>query len=101
MPAPQQGKPTQQGKPVEHWDAQRLRERFIWLNRFSDDELRELGFCAEDEELEPGETYFDVSHPEQGPLQGLGGNRVPKGSCLVARSRVSPTVWQKLTEPVR
>lgn len=77
-------------------DAARLRARFDWLNRFSDDELRHICFCEEGSQLEADDEYFDVNRPEQGVIRLRGGSRTPEGSCLVARSKVSPTIWSKL-----
>jgi hypothetical protein len=73
-----------------------LRSRFKWLESFSDVELREISLCSEDEELEPGQEYFDVSHPERGVITANKGDRSPAGSCYVSRSSVSSQLWKKL-----
>jgi hypothetical protein len=73
-----------------------LRERFAWLNQFSEDELREISFCAENEPLQEGELYFDISNPERNQIVGKRGDTVPAGSCYVRRSDVGEQTWQKL-----
>ncbi len=74
-----------------------LRRRFKWLGSFSDDELRQISFCAEGETLSRDEQYFDLSHPERGVIGGDEQQTVPEGSCYVARSRLPATTWRKLT----
>jgi hypothetical protein len=74
-----------------------LRERYRWLQRFSDEELQQLSFCEAGEALCPGEKYFDISHPENGAFVARPGLLVPEGSCLVAQRDVSPRTWDKLT----
>lgn len=86
-----------QPRPGTRPAAEKLRSRYAWLNRFSDDELREISFCFEGHELDEEEEYFDISHPESGIVRGRSGARVPKDSCLVPRSRVTPAIWGKLT----
>ena len=73
-----------------------FRRRYEWLNRFSDEELREISLCYDDELLCPGEQYFDISHPEKGIIIGRSGEQVPSGCCYVAKSEVSPQIWEKL-----
>ena len=85
------------GRGATEQGRERLRERFAWLNRFSDDELREINFCYEGYQIDADGEYFDVNRPEDGPVNLKAGDRVPKGSCLVPRSKVTPTVWSKLT----
>ncbi|HLH73995.1 MAG TPA: hypothetical protein VKX96_11985 [Chloroflexota bacterium] len=77
--------------------AKRLRERFDWLNRFSDEELQQISFCETGAEMVPGETYFDISHPEKGAFVGQQGQLIPEGGCLVRKASVSNEVWNKLT----
>lgn len=73
-----------------------LRHRYAWLNQFSDEELREISFCDEHAPLQDGAQYFDVSHPEQGTINGRSGQKAPEGSCYVARTDVSAATWNKL-----
>lgn len=73
-----------------------FRRRFEWLNRFSDEELKKIDLCTEDEPLRAGEQYFDISHPERGIISGETGQRVPDGACYVARASVTPAIWAKL-----
>lgn len=77
-------------------EARRLRERFAWLNNFTDVELEQICFCETGAEMVPGETYFDISHPENGPFVAQTGQIVLKGGCLVRRREVAETIWQKL-----
>jgi hypothetical protein len=74
-----------------------LRERYSWLQRFSDEELEKVSFCETGDALRPGEKYFDISHPENGAFVARPGLLVPEGSCLVAQRDVSPQIWEKLT----
>lgn len=78
--------------------AEHLRERYQWLNSFTDDELREISMCkVEEGDPQEDELYFDLSHPEKGSFKGHPGRLVPEGSCYVARSQVDERLWNKLT----
>ncbi|HUX87438.1 MAG TPA: hypothetical protein VMW65_10585 [Chloroflexota bacterium] len=83
--------------PRQHQEAARLRARFEWLNRFSDEELQEISLCETGAEMVSGETYFDISHPEKGPFVGLPGQLIPEGGCLVRKEAVPAGAWNKLT----
>lgn len=74
-----------------------MRERFAWLNRFSDEELQQISICSTGAEIKPGDTYFDISHPEAGPFVGLPGQIIPEGTCLIQKADVPASIWQKLT----
>jgi hypothetical protein len=76
--------------------ARRLRQRFSWLTGFTDQELEQISFCLPGSEMVPGETYFDISYPEQGPFVGEPGQLIPQGGCLVPKSQLRPNVWDKL-----
>ncbi|MBI4494903.1 MAG: hypothetical protein HY690_19180 [Chloroflexi bacterium] len=78
--------------------AEKLRQRFQWLQSFTDEELHQISMCAIDEPLRAGEEYFDLSHPEQDLIPGRSGERVPEGACYVARSTLPEQVWRKLLE---
>lgn len=78
-------------------EARRLRDRFAWLNHFTDDEIGQISFCDAGAEMVPGETYFDISFPENGPFVGQPGQLIPEGGCLIRQSSVSPGIWKKLT----
>lgn len=77
-------------------EASELRRRFQWLERFTDDELREITIRAEGDELEPGNEYFDLSHPEAGIITAPTGKRVPHKSAYVPRNDVPEALWEKL-----
>jgi len=77
-------------------EARRLRDRFTWLNQFTDQELQEICFCATGAEMRAGETYFDISHPELGPFEAEPGQIVPEGACLVQKGTVPERLWTKL-----
>ncbi len=79
--------------------ADKLRERYKWLQSFSDEELSEICYCTPDEIMRGDEVYFDISQPERGIIQGEEGMRVPEGSCYVPRSEVRRDLWDKLVEP--
>ncbi len=83
-------------RPVGEETAAMLRRRYEWLSSFNDDELRQISFCTEGETLRREEDYFDLSHPERGIIPGDGRERVPEGSCYVARSRLPQSTWRKL-----
>lgn len=78
-------------------EARRLRDRFAWLNQFTDEELQQISFCEAGASMVPGETYFDVSHPEMGTFVGQPGQLIPEGGCLVRKGTVPENVWTKLT----
>ncbi len=78
-------------------EARRLRDRFSWLNQFTDEELQQIAFCEAGASMVPGETYFDVSHPEMGAFVGQQGQVIPEGGCLVRKGSVPENVWTKLT----
>jgi hypothetical protein len=73
-----------------------LRQRYEWLRQFTDDELREISLCNEDEPLQDGAQYFDISQPEQGQIIARGQGKVPAGSCYVWRGSVTEQTWRKL-----
>ena len=78
-------------------EARRLRDRYTWLNSFTDDELQQISFCETGAAMSAGETYFDISHPEMGPFVGREGQLIPEGGCLVAQKAVPAPLWNKLT----
>jgi hypothetical protein len=90
-----------QGRKLAGGEALKLRERYAWLNRFSDEEIREISFCRVGDRLREGEQYFDISRPERGIIRGQGSEQVSHESCLIARSAVSPIIWSKLTAEIR
>ena len=92
---------SERGRRPATGEALKLRERYAWLSRFSDDELREISFCQEDDALRDGEQYFDISKPERGIIRGRQGESAPRDSCLIARGAVSPIIWSKLTAEIR
>src|SRR5258708_7956228 len=86
------------GRAVGSEDAQRLRHRFAWLQRFTDLEIQEISFCEPGAAIRAGETYFDISHPEEGSFTADRDMTVDEGRCLVAKSAVSPRVWSKVSK---
>ncbi len=76
----------------------RLRQRYAWLNRLSDEDLQFISMCVTGAELVPGETYFDISNPEQGAFVGQPGQLIPEDGCLVRKRDVPPSVWAHLTQ---
>ncbi len=87
------------GRTTGQRTAERLKSRFGWLQSFSDDELRQITYCASEDTMRGDETYFDISHPERGLIEGRDGEQIPEGSCYVPRSEVPRNLWDKLTEP--
>lgn len=77
-------------------NAYSLRNRFDWLNQFTDDELRDIALCDEETPLREGAQYFDISHPEKGLVVAKSGDRAPRGSCYVWREDVAKRTWDKL-----
>lgn len=80
----------------EKW--QQLRERYDWLQRFTDEELRDISFCEEGVTLRSGQQYFDLNHPERGVITARRGERASEGTCLIPRESVRDSAWQKLVE---
>lgn len=88
------------GGPVTRREtADKLKERFEWLQAFSDDELREISYCTTGEPTRGDEVYFDISNPERGVIQGEPGGQIPEGSCYVPKSEIPQRLWDKLTGP--
>ncbi len=88
--------PQEAGFGERERTAYKLKTRYRWLNKFTDDELRDITACYEGEQMKAGEQYFDLSHPEKGIMTGQPGQTVPEGSCFVAEGDVRPNAWQKL-----
>jgi hypothetical protein len=78
--------------------AKLLRQRFSWLERFTDDELREITLTNDGEPLREGMQYFDISRPEQGIFAGREGVVPPRDASLVRQGDVPPRLWSKLTK---
>lgn len=74
-----------------------LKERFQWLNQFNDEELEQISLCEAGAPMIPGDDYFDISHPEQGPFTGRAGEVIPEGACLLRKGAMSPATWNKLS----
>ncbi len=89
------------GPTTRRETADKLKHRFDWLQSFSDDELREITYCTGGETMSGEEVYFDISHPEQGVIQGEPGQRIPDDSCYVPKSEVKQDLWNKLVGPYR
>jgi len=92
------GQPGVTNGPSRQRAAHRLRERFQWLNKFSDAELEQISFCEPGSELQSDETYFDISNPERGSFTAHPGEAVPEGACLVTRKEIPDNLWHKLTQ---
>ncbi len=87
------------GPAVRRETANKLRERYDWLQSFSDDELREITYCSVGESMSGEESYFDISHPERGVIQGEPGEQIPEDSCYVPKSEIRQDLWDKLVGP--
>jgi hypothetical protein len=87
------------GPAVRRETAEKLKERYEWLQQFSDDELREITYCKVGEPMVADELYFDISHPERGVIQGASGEQIPEGSCYVPKSEIQQDLWDKLVSP--
>lgn len=87
------------GRPGHTTDAKRLKERFDWLESFSDDELTELRFLNEGDPMGSDDEYFDISNPETGILTGTPGQRADEGSRYVAKSQIPSELWDQLVGP--
>jgi len=87
------------GQAIHRETAERLKERYEWLQQFSDNELHEITYCIVGEPMVGDELYFDLSHPEQGVIQGEEGVPVPEGSCYVPKSEIRQDLWDKLVGP--
>ncbi len=46
--------------------------------------------------LEPGQTYFDLDHPENGPFVATGDEQIAPGSNVVAQEDVGNEAWARL-----
>lgn len=80
--------------------AEYFRRRYQWLHNFDDAQVQEISLCSQaGEELEEGEDYFDLNHPERGPFRAEESGKIPKGACYVSRKKVSRESWDKLTKP--
>ncbi len=88
------GRPT-----IRRQTADKLKERYEWLQSFSDDELREISYCRTGEPMNGEEIYFDISHPELGVIRGESGALIPEDSCYVPKSEIPQHLWDKLVGP--
>ncbi len=93
--------PGGSGRTTRGTDARKLKQRFDWLESFSDNELGEIVFLREGEPLRPGEEYFDISNPERGIFHGQNGQKAEESSRYVPKSEVPDHVWHKLTQSFR
>ncbi len=89
----------QTGPTTRRETADTLKERYQWLQDFSDDELREISYCGVGESMNPGEMYFDISHPERGIIRGEPGEQIPEDGCYVPKSEIPQQLWDKLVGP--
>ena len=87
------------GSATHRGTADMLKERFDWLESFSDFELKQISYCTKGEPMKRDEEYFDISHPERGIIRGHQGGEIPDGACYVPRSEVPQELWHKLTQP--
>jgi hypothetical protein len=92
----QQPSPSHLSPDQRREERRLLRDRFQWLNQFSDEELEQISLCEAGAPMVPGDDYFDISHPERGAFTGRTGEVVPEGSCLLRKGAMSPTIWNKL-----
>ena len=84
------------GRAAQGEDVRKLKQRFDWLESFSDVELGEMVFLRDGESLRSGDEYFDISNPERGVFRGEDGQKVDEGSRYVPKSQVPDVVWHKL-----
>ena len=82
-------------------EASKLKQRFDWLESFSDDELGQLVFLQGGQPLKPDEEYFDISNPGMGVFHGSEGETASESSRFVPKSGVPDNVWHKLVRPFK
>ncbi|MCL4370882.1 MAG: hypothetical protein M1380_08230 [Chloroflexi bacterium] len=87
------------GPTTRRETADKLKERYDWLQNFSDDELHQVTYCSSGETMSGEEVYFDISHPERGVIQGEPGGQIPEDCCYVPKSEVRQDLWDKLVGP--
>ena len=78
-----------------------LRQRFAWLERFSDEELRRIAIRGAGEPAHTGEEYIDISHPERGVVRGEDVRTIPEGASFVGRQNLGDALWEKLRTGAR
>ena len=83
------------GRTAHGEDIKKLKQRFDWLESFSDNELGEVIFLRDGESMSPQEEYFDISNPERGIFRG-NGQKADEGSRYVPKSQLPEQVWHKL-----
>ncbi len=89
------------GRTSRGADARMLKQRFDWLESFSDNELGEVVFLRDGETFSSRDEYFDISNPERGIFRGQDGQKVDEGSRYVPKSEVPDYIWHKLTQPFK
>src|SRR4051794_5238487 len=67
-----------------------LARRWPQLN---DDDWTHLPIIRPGDRLEPGETYFDLNNPEQGPIDGSRAGKATDQNRYVAKSKLDPAIW--------
>ena len=66
------------------------------LNRFRDDELKQIPVLPAGARLEQGATYIDLAGDEPREFTATGGMQAERGRCLVLKSSVDYTLWNRL-----
>ncbi len=77
------------------------RERFRWLERVGDGEVRGIVFSEPGEKLSDGDWYIDATSPRRGPTEAMTGEFVPKGGCYIQKSKVDAAVWDSVIAVAR
>ena len=72
------------------------RERFRWLDRVGDADVRGLVFSEPGETLADGDWYIDATSPRRGPVESMTGEFVPAGGCYIRKSKVDGAVWNNV-----
>jgi hypothetical protein len=66
------------------------------LNRFRDDELKQIPVIPAGARLEQGATYIDLAEDEPREFTATGDMHAERGCCLVLKSAVDYTLWNRL-----
>jgi len=66
------------------------------LNRFRDDELKQIPVLPAGARLEQGATYIDLAGEKPREFTATGDMEAERGRCLVLKSAVDSTLWNRL-----
>lgn len=77
--------------------AYEIEELNEYLSDLRDDQLKQIPIVAQGERLEQGAVYFDLRHPQDGPIKAIGNMVAGPDNWYVPKSMVDYELWNLLT----